>query len=376
MDEISLAPHLAHVSTYPPKRCGLASFADALDQALEPLLCTVPVPVLDGGDEPGVIVADDPRSYLRAAVACNVRADAVLLHHEFGIFGGESGAYVLGFAEELTVPLVTVLHTVKPDLSATERAVLGRVIELSAAVVVLCEPARRILERLGHGHARIVTIPHGAPLVRTTPLAVPRSARPTVLSFGLLGPGKGIELVLDALPAVVDKVPDVRYVWAGATHPRVIQAEGERYRLRLGDRVRALGLEDHVVLWDEYLTAAQLRSALGAGDVLVTPYPNRTQISSGPLTFGFAARVPCVATPFPYALDLLGGERGHIVETTDEVAGAIITSLTDDDATERLLHRGDRRRAAMGWPRVGARYAGLVRAVLEAGHAPVARALP
>ena len=322
-------------STYAPRACGLATFAGDLERALvgAPDVGHVRMLTLHNDEPPApsrsgsVLVnidSSDPTSYLAAAMAANAACDVVIVQHEFGIFGGPDGVFILHLLDALRVPVVLTLHTVTPHFTATERDVLQRACARAAVVTVFTPTARELLLNQGIADATpIVIVPHGSPDALYN---VSRSAARVSLdvsdcfvlsTFGLVSEGKGIELAIDALPAIVADRPDTVFVIAGRTHPEVLKRDGERYRECLIQQVAAYGLTGHVRFVDGFLSVRAIAELLAATDVFLTPYVNPFQIVSGALTFALAAGCPVVSTPYQYARDSLAAGAGTVVESRD-----------------------------------------------------------
>ncbi|WP_344805589.1 glycosyltransferase [Microlunatus ginsengisoli] len=340
-------------------------------------------------------IRQDVRSdYAAAAAELTSRGtDIVLIEHEFGIFGGDAGAYVVSLAEELEQPLVVTLHTVLSAPTVPQAEALRALCHRATLVTVFTETARRMIL-----DARIVTpervrvLPHGAPKVlldvtadvatdsRVSRVALERLEGRTVLStFGLISAGKGIELAISSLPAVVTAHPEVLYLIAGQTHPEVVKVEGESYRLGLERLVRELDLSEHVHFLDRFFTEAELAVLLSSTDLYLTPYRSREQIVSGALTFAVAAGCPVVSTPYYYAEDLLGSGAGVLVPFDDSAAmsAAVLDLLDHPDKLEQARIEARRVGSALAWPRVGAATLQVLAEAAELG--PVAgfeKALP
>jgi glycosyltransferase involved in cell wall biosynthesis len=286
---------------------------------------------------------------------------------------------VLALAAALHPPLVTTFHTVLARPKALQREVLSRLAAASARVVVMTERGRELLTGVyGVPESQVAVIPHGVP---DLPFGDPDGAKPAlglagrrvILNFGLLGPGKGLELAIDALADVIEAVPTATLVIAGRTHPEVRRRHGEAYRRDLAARAAALGLSDHVRFIDRYLETDELAALLGAADVFVTPYPNAAQITSGTLAYAVAAGAAVVSTPYEHARELLADGRGVLVPFGDAaaLATAFRALLTDDDARDAMRRRAWLHGRTMVWPAVGASYRTLFAAVLA--QAAVAR---
>jgi glycosyltransferase involved in cell wall biosynthesis len=325
--------------------------------------------------------------YVRAArILGRLDVEVVLLQHEYGIFGGRDGEYVLSLVDELSQPVVVALHTVLSEPTAHQSAVLEALCDQAELVIVMTETARRLLVSGGAcAEGKIRVVPHGAPTVlarRAAEYAAGRAARYVapmlgrdkrrserflLSTFGLISPGKGLETVLEALPAIIEHHPDVLYLIAGQTHPDVVRREGERYRLGLEQGVQDLGLSDHVEFDNRFLKMDELADLLAATDVFITPYGNREQIASGALTFGIAAGCGVISTPYWYAEDMLASGAGVIVPFAD--ANAIEAAVRGFiEQPERLAAaRAEARRIGSGlaWPSVAKATAEVLREAIE-----------
>jgi glycosyltransferase involved in cell wall biosynthesis len=370
-------------STYPPRTCGIASFAADLGVGLAEAPGVLDLRVAAVVDEPAgpqrdEVVATVRRSvredYVRAGrVIGRLDVDVVLLQHEYGIFGGPDGEYVLSFAPELTQPLVVTLHTVLSRPSPHQQLVLSELCAQATLVIVMTDRAARILDELGvcePGKVRVV--PHGAPaLLGRVAAARSRRRRPAqggrermlLSTFGLLSPGKGIETVLEALPAVVERHPEVLYLVGGRTHPEVARREGERYRLELERRIDVLGLRGHVELDDRFLSLEDLADLLADTDIFITPYRSREQIASGTLTFAVAAGCAAISTRYWYAEDLLSSGAGTLVDFDDPaaLAQAILDFVEHPELLEAARAEARRLGAELAWPSVAEATAAVLR---------------
>lgn len=301
-------------------------------------------------------------------------AGAVSIQHEYGIWGADDGAAVLDFAQALTVPAVVTLHTVLRHPTPGQRAVLLELMRLAAATIVMSRSALNVLAATyGVTPGSVDVIPHGVPdlpLVesRTIKPGLDLAGREVILSFGLLGPGKGLELVLDALPAVVAARPTACYVVLGATHPNLLASEGEAYRRSLEDRVARLGLGRHVRFVDRFVGRVELTRWLEAADVFVTPYPNLEQIVSGTLSYAMGAGRAVVSTPYAYAAELLADGRGVLAAPGAPAAwaDALIGLLEDDAHRAAVGRRAHEHTRPMVWSSVGAEYRRLLARVAAA----------
>jgi glycosyltransferase involved in cell wall biosynthesis len=303
-----------------------------------------------------VAVVDPGRSSVPAAAT-----DFVILQHEFGIYGADDGIAVLDILDKLAAPSFVVLHTVLTDPSRRQREIVEGMALQAQSLVVMSEAARSRLEVNYDLHGcPVATIPHGSWL-SDRQRSAPRS-RPIVLTWGLLGPGKGLEQGIQALTMLrhLDKKP--LYVIAGQTHPNVLRGQGERYRRQLADLAVDLGVDDMVRFINRYLTSADLASLRGLADVCLLPYQSREQVTSGALVEAIGAGVPVVATRFPHAVELLGSGAGRLVghDDPDGIAEAVELYLTDPAAVATANAAIDRVRPSLSWLTVAQRYESLM----------------
>ena len=379
---------LAFIGNSLPRRCGIATFTSDLRQAVAGWSADVDtgiVAMTDHGhayDYPPVVryQIDDqrPADYAGAAEFLNGGYfDAACLQHEFGIFGGEAGGHLLELTSRLRIPLVTTLHTVLAEPSRTQESVLKELIGASATVVVMAEKARRLLQGVYDVPAsRIEVIPHGIP---DYPFVEPDAAKarlgfdgkPVILTFGLLSPNKGIEVMIDAMPSILSRCPDCVYVVLGATHPNLVRSQGEEYRDSLLRRARDLGVEDHVVFLNRFVDQPTLLDFISMCDVYVTPYLNEAQMTSGTLAYSFGLGKAVVSTPYWHAQELLAEGRGVLVPFGNAaIIGARIAELLTDEAGRRgmrtLAYSSSR---SMTWERTAERYLTVLGAAQSAHRA-------
>lgn len=358
-----------------PRRCGIATFTTDLHRAISnsaanPQACIVAMNDRDRThDYPGSVALqirdDNLHEYVRAAAFLNAGGfDVVSLQHEFGIFGGDAGGYILELLTRLTVPVVTTLHTVLANPSAIQRTVMESIIEASARVVVMADKGRELLTSVYRVPAgKIDVIAHGIP---DYPFVAPDAAkarlgfsgRSVILTFGLLSPSKGIEVMIDAMPSILKRRPDAVYVVLGATHPNLVRHQGEAYRERLMARVRELGVKDHVVFLDQFVDQATLLEFISMCDVYVTPYLNEAQMTSGTLAYSFGLGKAVVSTPYWHARELLADGRGVLVPFGDPVTlgREIAELLTDAPRRQAMRERAYAASRSMTWPRTAERY--------------------
>ena len=358
-----------------PRHCGIATFTTDLERAIansRPNIETCIVAMNDHGqtyDYPGSVafqIKDDSvEDYVRAAAFLNAgRFDVVCLQHEFGIFGGEAGSHILELLSRLKMPVVTTLHTVLAKPGATQRAVMERLVEISSKIVVMARKGQELLRSVyGVADDKIEVVAHGIP---EFPFVEPDAAKatlgfggkPVILTFGLLSPNKGIEVMIDAMPSILQRRPDAVYVVLGATHPNLVREQGEAYRESLTARVRELGVEDHVVFLDQFVDQATLLEFISMCDVYVTPYLNEAQMTSGTLAYSFGLGKPVVSTPYWHARELLADGRGVLVPFGNAAAigNEIAALLTDDLRRQAMCERAYAVSRTMTWARTAERY--------------------
>jgi glycosyltransferase involved in cell wall biosynthesis len=385
---------LAFIGNSLPRRCGIATFTNDLQHAVaqsRPGADTAIVAMNDGGqsyDYPPVVrvQVDDGtlKDYVRAAETLNAgQFDIVSLQHEFGIFGGDAGANVLTMLSRLNMPVVTTLHTVLSQPTPIQRRVLSDIAGISSKVVVMAEKARDLLISEYDVRARkIEVIPHGIPDV---PYLSPEAAklklgfdgRPVILTFGLLSPNKGIEVMIDAMPAVLKIAPTAVYVVLGATHPNLVRSQGEAYRESLVARARVLGVENHVHFLDRFVDLPTLLDFISMCDVYVTPYLNEAQMTSGTLAYSFGLGKAVVSTPYWHARELLADGRGVLVPFNDvaTIGAAVAGLLTDHTRRDAMRERAYAGSRAMTWAQTAERYVGVFESV-RGSPRPAVRAVP
>jgi glycosyltransferase involved in cell wall biosynthesis len=365
---------IAFIGNSLPRRCGIATFTTDLQQAVaaaDPDLATSIVAMNDGDgyDYPGSVgfqIQDDQvQDYARAADFLNDgRFDVVSLQHEFGIFGGEAGAHVARLLPRLTMPVVTTLHTVLSEPSTAQRSVMERIVDASSRVVVMAEKGRDLLRSIYRLPAdKIEVIAHGIPdFAFVEPDAAKArlgfAGRSVILTFGLLSPNKGIEVMIDAMPSILRRRPDAVYVILGATHPHLVREQGEAYRTGLQNRVHELGIEDHVVFLDQFVDRETLLGFIAMCDVYVTPYLNEAQMTSGTLAYSFGLGKAVVSTPYWHAQELLADGRGVLVPFSDVVAtgNEIASLLTDTPRRQAMRRRAYVSSRSMTWEQTAKRY--------------------
>lgn len=358
-----------------PRRCGIATFTTDLQRAISssrPQLATSIVAMTDREqtyDYPASValqIKDDSiEAYADAAAFLNAgRFNIACLQHEFGIFGGDAGSHIIELLSRLTMPVVTTLHTVLARPTAAQHAIMDRIVEMSSKIVVMASKGRELLHSVYRvPDQKIEVIAHGIP---DFPFVEPDAAkarlgfsgRSVILTFGLLSPSKGIEVVIDAMPSILKRRPDAVYVVLGATHPNLVRDQGEAYREILMSRVRELGVEDHVVFLDRFVDQATLLEFISMCDVYVTPYLNEAQMTSGTLAYSFGLGKPVVSTPYWHARELLADGRGTLVSFGDPAgtSSAIAQLLTDSPRRQAMRERAYAASRPMTWERTAERY--------------------
>lgn len=356
-DGRSILTRTAIIGNFPPRQCGLATFTRDMYACLHKALLGARWDVIamnDPGntyDYPPEVTKQIPQNeaeaYIRLADELNASGTQVLfVQHEFGIFGGPSGAYLLDLLDRLHMPVVTTLHTILEKPNDEQRRVMDGLIRVSATLVTMARKGAEILKRVyGVPESKIAIVPHGAPsrpLGDTTEFKAHHglTGRKVLTTFGLLSPNKGIETVIAALPEIVKGTPDLTYLIVGATHPHLIRNEGEKYRDSLKAMARELGVEDHIRFVNKFMSDNDLIDILQATDVYVTPYLTETQITSGTLSYALALGRPVVSTPYWHAQEALAGGIGIICPFHDTAAFAkAISGLMESDKTREAMSR-------------------------------------
>ncbi|GAA4252558.1 glycosyltransferase [Dactylosporangium darangshiense] len=363
------------LSTYPPTQCGLATFTASLFRALTSpaggagpagvVRVVESAPSVDRPEVIGHLMPGDADGAAPAAVLD--RHDVVIVQHEYGIFGGADGEHLLPLLRRLRAPVIVVLHTVLARPSAHQKEVLEQVVALAGAAVTMSEAARaRLVEEYDVAPEKVTVIPHGAPERPPLRLLNP-SGEPVILTWGLLGPGKGIEWAIAGLRLVRHLAPRPRYVIAGQTHPRVLAEQGEAYRLMLYSRIRGLGVGGIVSFERGYLDQTRLDRLIGRADVVLLPYDSTDQATSGVLVEALAAHKPVIATAFPHAQELLGGGAGLLVPHRDgpAIGAALKRVLTEPDLVSGMYDKATLLSAGSRWTIVAEAYRALAATLLS-----------
>ncbi|HOK52020.1 MAG TPA: glycosyltransferase family 4 protein, partial [Bacteroidales bacterium] len=367
---------IAVIGNFLPRKCGIATFTTDLTHAFKQYNPKLECHVIAMNDNPTgyaypanvkfEIYQNNRDDYHQAAEYLNYHNfEVVSLQHEYGIFGGECGEYIIHLLEELKLPVVTTLHTVLSQPSTKQYEVLKKICDISARVVVMAEKGKEFLTSIyGIPENKIKLIHHGIP---EFPFIDPYfykeklqfSGRRVILTFGLISSNKGIEYMLQAMPQIIAHHPDVMYVVLGATHPHVIAHEGDRYRKQLESLVSDLRLENYVRFVNRFVSQEELHEYLSATDIYVTPYLSENQITSGTLSYALGLGKAVVSTPYYHAKEILSEGRGILVNFRDEksLSQAIIRLLNDSEERNAI-----RKRAYLfsqqfcTWPKVAALY--------------------
>ena len=366
-DHTHCSNRIGMVSTYPPEQCGIATYAAALVNALRRAGSVVDVVRIDDGDcvsgASAAAIADlvngSSRS-MQGAIAALSDSEVVVIQHEYGIYGGADGDEVITLMASLSAPSIVTLHTVPLEPTPHQRSVLESIGELAARLVVMSEAAHVRLTRLYRiDPSKVVTIPHGATAPDdSTPDIGPAPIRPELLTWGLLGPGKGIEHVIDALALLGDMGVRPHYTVAGVTHPKVLAQFGDRYRQSLIQRCLDVGVSDLVHFDDTYRSVDQLMRFVSSSAVVVLPYDSRDQVTSGVLVDAIAAGRPVIATAFPHAVELLATGAGIVVAHGDveALADAIRSVTADRQLVAEMAAQARRLAPSLSWSTIAEQY--------------------
>ncbi len=373
---------IAYISTYPPRECGIATFNQNLMRAISanfperttPLQNGYVVAVNDSEDVgqyeypeevKHVIRQNHQKDYIRASNFINTSdVDAVILEHEFGIYGGESGIYILPLLNRLEKPLISILHTILKEPNYVQRIIIREIAEQSSKVVVMSNRAVEFLTTVYDiSREKIQLIEHGVPDLEEPEdnpvrnLAAFKGKR-VLLTFGLISRNKGLETVVRALPKIVEKHPDIMYVVLGNTHPGVVKHSGEEYRDSLKSLAAKLKVSDHLTFINKFVSEEELINYLTAATIYVTPYLNEAQITSGTLSYAVGSGAAVVSTPYWHATELLAGNRGRLFDFKD--SDALAANINELLGNEKILKSLKQNAYTYGldlrWPKIGGEY--------------------
>jgi glycosyltransferase involved in cell wall biosynthesis len=379
---------IAVIGNYLPRQCGIATFTTDLCDSLAgqlkksgERLTVVAMDDIEKGyhypDRVGFQVRANVQSdYIHAAEFLNVnKFDAAILQHEFGIFGGEDGSHIFHLIKNLRMPVIATLHTVLKKPSDGQRVVIQELAKHTDALIVMAHKARVLLnDSYGIEDSKIIFIPHGMPDVPfaksgsdsfRTQLGM--SGRKILLTFGLLSPGKGIEVMLNAMPKIIERHPDIVYIVLGKTHPHIIKDTGDSYRQLLYQLVSRLGIDDHVLFHNRFVDLETLTQYMTNADLYVSPYLKEEQIVSGTLAYALGMGTAVISTPYWHAQELLAEGRGCLVPFNDPVvlAEKIDHLLDHEKERNEIRKKGYQFGRSMVWKTVGSEYINLVGEVLE-----------
>ena len=370
-----LPQRIAFLGDYLPRLCGIATFTHDLCEAVVRAVpgsdCFVGAvnDRVEGYEYPARVRFElqekDLDSYRRAADFLNFNnADVLCVQHEFGIYGGPAGSHLLALLKEVRMPVVTTLHTILPEPDAAQRKVMEELASSSDRLVVMSRKGAEILRDIyGVPDAKVDIIPHGIPDLAFIESSFYKEqfgveGRQVLFTFGLIGPGKGIEHVIEALPEIVRQHPNVVYLVLGATHPHLMAREGERYRLSLERLAEDRGVKEHVIFYNRFVSLDDLKEFIGATDIYLTPYLNEAQITSGTLAYVFGAGKAVVSTPYWHAQELLADGRGVLVPFRNPIAitEGVCGLLDDPVRMKKIRHDAYAMGREMIWNAVSQRY--------------------
>jgi len=367
---------IAYISSYPPRECGIATFNHNLlraigfnKNAVSEESFVVAMNDADSIDEyeypkevKYVIRQENQKDYIRAADYINTSlADACILEHEYGIYGGESGVYILPLIARLQKPLITIFHTILKDPNHMQLTVLREIAKYSSRVVVMSHRAVGFLTSIyGIPYHKIQLIEHGVPDLEpkeNNPVknSIAFKGKKVLFTFGLISRNKGLETVIEALPAIVEKNPDVMYVILGTTHPGVIRNSGEEYRDSLKRLAKNLNVEDNLTFINKFVSEEELHDYLTACDMYITPYLNEAQITSGTLSYAVGAGAAVVSTPYWHAQELLSDQRGKLFDfkKSAELAEIVNELFADESKLKELKANAFEYGLHLRWPSTG-----------------------
>ncbi|MCL5410621.1 MAG: glycosyltransferase family 4 protein [Patescibacteria group bacterium] len=368
------------VSSYIPRKCGLATFTKDLTNALNDLNSESLAEIIAINDGEGdleypwevkyKIHQDKYDSYYQAAEYVNQSsADVVCLQHEFGLFGGEAGEYIFAFLRNINKPIITIFHTILAQPTDIQRSTLQRLGEISDSVVAMIPDAKERLERdYNIDRDKVVTIHHGVSDQKKASSQTSRlnwKEKPVLLLSGLISENKGIEYVIKALPQIIKEFPDISFIIAGQTHPEILKRQGEKYRKSLQKLANTLKVSKNIKFINKYLELQELLNLYEKCDIYLTPHIDPEQITSGTLAYALGMGKACISTGYPYAKEMLADNRGVIVDfkSSEQIAEAVLKILKNPSLKAELEEEAYVLGRKMRWPRVAERYLNLFRYV-------------
>jgi len=375
--------NIVNLGTYPPKQCGIATFSNDLRNSL----------IIHGHRVQAIAISDEDSIYkypqevilemrqqrlsdYATAVNCiNQRPDIDLLiiQHEYGIFGGEDGEYIQAMVKQLHKPFILITHTVLPVPSKRQKQILNDLCQRAAGIVCMTRLSAELLIELYEAPPELITvIAHGVPEFKRYPQSRLKSKYglsgcPVVSTFGLIGPGKGLELGIQAVAELIPRHPEVRYLILGQTHPMLQKSEGERYRQKLTELVDRLQISDNVIFVNKFLSDKELGEYLYMTDIYLSPYPNMDQAVSGTMAFAMGCGRAVVSTPYAYAREALNEGRGLLSDSADphQLAELVERILNDHGLQKKLQKKALELGEGWTWPNVGKQYSRFFRQILN-----------
>ncbi len=383
----------AFIGSYTPRQCGIATFTSDLVNSLAEH-STHPCLVVAVSDDKGPYEYPDPVEFVinqhsiesYRECARNLKAagvTSICVQHEYGIYGGEAGSFLFELLDRVDVPVIATLHTILENPNPHQRRSLDRLASRCTKLVVMSERGASMLNRV-HGipMSKIVHIHHGVPDIERGSGSKWREAlnigdRRTLLTFGLLSPDKGIENVIEAMPAILESCPDAVYVFVGATHPHIRAQHGEAYREGLQALAERLGVSEKVIFYNRFVSLSELTAFLDMADIYITPYLKREQITSGTLAYAVGGGKAIISTPYWYAEELLADDRGILVpcRSPEAIAQAAAALWTDNDHRAEIKANAKKLGETMKWSEIANRYASILESVVLV-EKPVALPLP
>ncbi len=378
---------LAYIGTYPPRECGIGTFTMNLyismieNNGITKDLIDGFIVAMNDHDQTYdypeevklTIRQEHQRDYLSAVKFINLSgADLCILEHEFGIFGGQDGVYILSLLHRLEIPLIVTIHTIIKTPSYNEKVILMEICRMANKIIVMSHKAIEFLTGIYNvEREKIVFVDHGVPDIQFSQIQAKKEFhlenKKVLLTFGFIGRNKGIETAIKALPKVVEKYPDVLYMVLGKTHPNVLRYSGEEYRNYLQHLVKSLNLKNHVFFLNEYINQKELFKYLSAADIYITPYINEAQITSGTLSYAIGVGSAVVSTPYWHAAELLADGRGMLFDFNDSngLSSILMELLDNPDILKNLRKKAYDYGRKITWPKTGEKYIEVVQKILE-----------
>jgi glycosyltransferase involved in cell wall biosynthesis len=378
---------LAFIGTYPPRECGIGTFTMNLYKSMAGNIGITMHPIegfivamndheqtYDYPEEVKLTIRQEhQRDYLSAVKFINLSgADLCILEHEFGIFGGQDGVYILPLLHRLEIPLIVTLHTIIKTPSYNQKAILVEICRMANRIIVMSHKAIEFLTTIYKvEREKIVFVDHGVPNIQLNRIKSREEFnlenKKVLLTFGFIGRNKGIETVIKALPKVVEKYPDVLYMVLGKTHPNVLRYSGEEYRNYLQQLVKSLKLKNYVFFLNEYINQKEIFKYLSAADIYITPYINEAQITSGTLSYAIGAGAAVVSTPYWHAAELLANGRGKLFNFNDSIglSNMLIELLGNPDELKNIRRKAYEYGKKIIWPRTGEKYIEVAQKILD-----------